>query len=288
MLRFYTGYTRERLTPKALMFYFCHLCRLSGCPLFFTKLARRHRQSRECRSSARRRASRGCRHCCAPLSAGDARVAPRRSTCRGRARSSSRTRRLWRSRRGRTCLKTCVQTRLRALSLSTSSCAGYHHRTSSSRTRRLSQRRWASMYPQTCAPARLRVLNSSISRSSGNHHRRSSWRSSRSWRSRLRSTRPITPASAQQAPRTTPCTRHAHATPIPRAAFLTATRAYSLRTVHVLLATNCRRQRIHQRDAPRGRRHRGVQRQSSSDGPGPSEEPAFARAAAVCCRLGTS
>ena len=82
----------------------------------------------------------------------------------------------------------------------------------------------------------------------------------------------------------TPRPRHA----IPRAAFLTAKRAYCLRTVHVLLATNYRRQRIHRRDAPRGRRHRGVQRQSSSDGPGQSEGPAFARAAAVCCRLGTS
>ena len=79
----------------------------------------------------------------------------------------------------------------------------------------------------------------------------------------------------------------AHATPIPRAAFLTAKRAYCLRTAHVLLATNYRRQRIHRRDAPRGRRHRGVPRPSSSDGPGPSEGPAFARAAAVCCRLGT-
>ena len=89
-----------------------------------------------------------------------------------------------------------------------------------------------------------------------------------------------------------PCTtlrpRHAHATPIPRAAFLTAKRAYCLRTVHVLLATNYRRQLIHRRDAPRGRRHCGVQRQSSSDGPGHSEGPAFARAAAVCCRFGTS
>ena len=89
-----------------------------------------------------------------------------------------------------------------------------------------------------------------------------------------------------------PCTTlrpcHAHATSIPRAAFLTAKRAYCLRTVHVLLATNYRRQRIHRRDAPRGRRHRGVPRQSSSDAPGQSEGPAFARAAAVCCRLGTS
>ena len=87
----------------------------------------------------------------------------------------------------------------------------------------------------------------------------------------------------------TPCTstlrpRHAHATPIPRAAF----RAYCLRTVHVLLTTNYRRQRIHRRDAPSGRRHRGVPRPSSSEGHGPSEGPAFARAAAVCCRLGTS
>ena len=48
----------------------------------------------------------------------------------------------------------------------------------------------------------------------------------------------------------TPCTtqlrpRHAHATPIPRAALLTAMRAYCLHTVHVLLATNYRRQRIY-------------------------------------------
>ena len=52
------------------------------------------------RRSARSSTSRGCRPCCAPLSAGDARVAPRWNTFRSRARSSSRTQRLSRSRYG--------------------------------------------------------------------------------------------------------------------------------------------------------------------------------------------